>query len=140
MAKYVLQIDEPTPDYVLMGISCHQKDYRAAWAIGSALGFEFTREDDLYTVVHKNGAKANFSSFSYTSGQEDKFILLSNKSESGTLLPELNQFDYILLIYSLLPDEDIQDMMRQIRANSLIQYCSMFNAEQMKHASRLPIF
>lgn len=140
MAKYILQIDEPTPEFVLMGISCHQKDYRAAWAVGNALGFDFIRDDDFYVSLNKSNLKANFSSFSYSPNSEDKYMLLANKSETGTLLPELNQFDYILLIYSLLPDDEIQDMVKNIRSHSLIQYCSLFDAEQMKHASRLPIF
>jgi len=140
MAKHVLHFEEPSPDYVLIGISCHQKDYRAAWAVGNSLGFDFSRDEDPYAIVHKNGVKAHFTTFTFSPNQEEKFMLLSNKSETGTLLPELTQFDYILLIYSLLPDEDIEEIVHQIRANSLIQYCSVFNSEQMKHASRLPLF
>lgn len=140
MAKFVLQVDEPTPDYVLIGVSCHQKDYRAAWAIGNALGLEFSRDEDPYVVLQKNGSKAYFTSFSYFPNQEEKYLLLANKSENGTLLPELTQFDFILLIYSMIPDEEVEDLVRQIRSHSLIQFCSLFDAEQMKHASRLPIY
>ncbi|MBX7181100.1 MAG: IPExxxVDY family protein [Bacteroidia bacterium] len=140
MAKFVLQMDEPTPDYILIGVSCHQKDYRAAWAIGNSMGLEFARDEEPYTIVQKNGTKAYFTSFSYFPSQEERYLLLANKSEFGTLLPELTQFDFILLIYSLISDEEVEDLVKQIRSHSLIQFCSLFNGEQMKHASRLPIF
>lgn len=50
-------------EFQLIGISCHEKDYRICWALNQALGVELTKtETDLELVLKKR--KKNFFLFS----------------------------------------------------------------------------
>lgn len=48
MSRIRLEIEDSF-DFRVIGVSCHEKDYRLVWALNSISGFDFTRMDDLKT-------------------------------------------------------------------------------------------
>ena len=46
MSKLSLNFEEDY-SFLLIGISCHAKDYRLCWELNKLLNFDFARADDL---------------------------------------------------------------------------------------------
>lgn len=85
----------------LIGIASQVHDYRLSWAINNKLGIKLTKNNEITNNYSKNSIECVrvFSSFSFLNQKtEQQFILISNKSEKGFLVPELKNVDYILKI------------------------------------------
>jgi hypothetical protein len=88
-------------DFVLIGISCHEKDYRLCWGINSVVDFNLERSDkELHTLPTKKKSEISYHSlFSYfESENESECHLIVNRSSTGFLIPEKPQADYLFLI------------------------------------------
>jgi hypothetical protein len=98
--KYSLD-DEVEYDFKLIGISCHEKDYRLCWGINSVMDFTLERtEKELQTFPSKKNPQVSthtlFSAFDEDS--ENEFHLIVNRTSMGYLIPEKPQADYLFLI------------------------------------------
>mgnify|MGYP006928171136 CR=1 FL=1 len=101
-------------DFLLLAISCYEKDYRMCWLINKALGIEMSREEDL---EKKQREEESFHSVFSASVDDDtiQFTLIRNRTEHGVLLPELRQVDYLLRIDgSMETASDIAECLRAI--------------------------
>jgi hypothetical protein len=97
VAVYHLDIEEDYYDFELVGISSHEKDYRLAWAMNRKLNWKLSRRADI--VLVQKYAESRHAQFRYVHPVEQTIItLIDNKTEDGFLLPELQQFDYVLKI------------------------------------------
>ena len=84
-------------DFLLLGISCHEKDYRLCWMLNKALnyGLEWTEELE----IHFSHGPVFFPMFHYEVPEDCSSIyLIKNRVGSGILIPELAQMDYLLKI------------------------------------------
>jgi hypothetical protein len=90
-------------DFNLLGICCHEKDYRLCWAVNSTLGLSLSKTKDDIELVFRSNSKpnANFPVFSFTNNtNSDEYYLIKNKCNSTWLIPEKSHFDFFLLIKS----------------------------------------
>lgn len=90
MSRHKL-ILEPEDDLIVIGIACHERDYRLCWRLNKAfeLGLECCGSDILNQEVVS----------AYSSYKEDDQIsynLIANRNEDGWLVPEHKQVDYFL--------------------------------------------
>ncbi len=139
MSRHQLYFDKEVPDFRLVGISCHQRDYKAAWAVSEGMGIELERMDDWTLLIHykPQSIMAAFPYFTATV-EDDNYALVGNIFEQGFLIPELSQFDYLLLIWANHTPEMEEDMLTQLRSNRLIQFCDFLDSESLKNWHRLP--
>ena len=75
----------------MIGISCHEKDYRLCWRLNKAFGLDLVRCEQ--EELDKNVLSA------YSFFKEDDQInynLIVNRNEDGWLVPEHKQVDYFL--------------------------------------------
>ena len=73
-------------DFLILGVSCHERDYRMCWLINKTLGFDLSRDEDL--VLHVGGEKVGFPIFSYEIPEElTRIFLIKNRVPEGVLLP-----------------------------------------------------
>ena len=83
MNKFKLDIDYDY-DFVLIGISCHETDYRICWAINNELGFDFKRTDDLEI---KDKKLTTFSTYSLYAYHNDKtymdYYIIEKMNDDG---------------------------------------------------------
>ncbi len=134
MPVYTLEIEEDY-SFDLIGISSHVHDYRLAWALNKHMGWMLTRQRDLEVKSAKN--VSYHALFEFDHEQEMTLIaLLSNKSENGFLLPELQQFDYLLKIENL-QNELNDDFYKQLRKTSFIQTVMVVDASRVKSRHNL---
>ena len=99
MAKHVLKLEDDY-DFILVGISCHLKDYRLGWALNKQLDIELIkREKDLEIFDRKEGKVERFAMSEYIDEEtETIYSLVANRCADGYLVPEHRQADYFLII------------------------------------------
>ena len=100
--KYLLE-DDYEYDFNLLGICCHEKDYRLCWAINNTLGLSLTKSKDNLELIFPKASKgpAYFSVFKHSmENKEITYYLIGNKFENQWLIPEKQHVDYFLMIKS----------------------------------------
>lgn len=100
MAKLTLEVSYDF-DFILIGISCHEKDYRLCWSVNNALEIDLKKTTDHILELKNQKENQNYSRFEYIN--EDTFseyFILANRSENGLLVPEQKQTDYFLIVRS----------------------------------------
>ena len=110
----LLELDvEYDIDFLLLGLSCFEKDYRLCWLINKQLGVAFSRADDLCLL--RNDVEQCFPRFTYSWESEDaELTLLKNRAAAGVLLPELRQVDYLLKVDAEELPQDLVEQVRQV--------------------------
>lgn len=156
MAKYTLKIEDDF-DFVLIGISSHEKEYRVCWALNNSLELALNKSESLEVKGKKQETSAFFSLFQHI--DEDNFreyYVLTNRSENksaenqtadlfgnaGTnenelLIPELKQINYFLVIKGELEEEEIQKIVEQIKKIEWIQAAVNIDVSTLKSKQNL---
>lgn len=120
MARLKLEI-EYDYEFFLLGISSHAKDYRLCWAINNALTIDMRQDKELLISLRKDEAPSAFSLYFYNDVDNFKYyFLVSNKSSSGILIPELKQMDYFLLIRNNLNPDEKQKIATTVKNINLV--------------------
>jgi hypothetical protein len=113
-AKYTLSLENEF-DFELIGISCHQTDYRVCWALNLELGLNMKKTEEPFMVSGKKGLVSSSHSL-YEWEDEDNFAayyLIKNKDNNKLLLPERSQLDYFFVIKG--GDYEIDDLVTRIK-------------------------
>ncbi len=129
MAKLTLEVSYDF-DFILIGISCHEKDYRLCWSVNNALTIDLKKTTDHILELKNQKENQNYSKFEYIN--EDTFseyFILANLSANGLLVAEQKQTDYFLIVRSnsvnaeniiaKLKDADFVNAVFSIDINSL---------------------
>ena len=86
--------------FQLIGISCHEKDYRLCWAINQKLALNLKKtETDLELVRKRSKKTAHYSVFEYFNEDTlNEYFLINNRSKDGILINELTHLDFFFMI------------------------------------------
>ena len=137
MGKYTLEI-EYDYDFVLIGISSHEKDYRICWAINNQLGLNLTKTDALEIKDKKQDEPSHFSLFSFELPDEFmEYFIIANRSEKGLLIPEQKQVDYFFIIRGEIEDEKVMEMIKLIKESNLVQTAFRVDVNALKSKQNL---
>jgi hypothetical protein len=113
--KYTLE-EEYEYDFKLIGISCHEKDYRICWGLNNRLRLSLAKEEgEIEVFIKKTNEFSKHGRYSYfQEDTENEFTLLNNRSNSGYLLPEQAHADYLFMIKESY-DVNIVDIISKIK-------------------------
>ncbi len=135
MAKLVLDWnDEQEDSFTLIGISCHQKDYRLCWELNKTLELELQKEEDI------PGPNKEISFSRYYYNKEDflqDFYLITNKIGQLFFASELKQADYVLQIYGLRSEYEIDELVQKIISINSVLTAFVFDTEKLKYGHPL---
>lgn len=115
-------------------------DYKLAWKLSKVLNIEFERVDDLI-LTYSEDKKNSFLLYQFKN-EYTTFRLLKNRAykvevnNQPFLLPEIKQFDYILLIETEA-EIDFEGILRNIRNIENVQLLKTFNPETLKSKQNL---
>lgn len=115
-------------DFTLLGISCHEKEYRLCWQLNRTFGFELQRQESI--VFDKDGPE--FPLFTFLQEEPNSCSVIKNRVSGGLLIPELAQVDYFFRA-----DESFElplDFTERLRLLSWIN--AVFELDAEKLASR----
>jgi len=114
MTRYKLVL-EPDDEFTVIGISCHERDYRLCWRLNKAFELDLARcEPD---ILNQDVGSA------YSFFKEDDHIsyhLIANRNDDGWLLPEHKQVDYFLTMDDP-HQKPVVDMLKDIRGLNNVQ-------------------
>ncbi len=135
--KYVLD-DEYEYDFRLIGISCHEKDYRICWGLNNQLKIDLAREEESIEVISKKSNRYSTHTLYtyYNEDTENEYSLLSNRSNMGYLVPEQAHADYLLMVKENYPI-NFEDMIMQIKGLPFILTAFEVDVFQLKSKENL---
>ncbi len=125
-------------NFIIIGISSHENDYRLVWAINNSFNTGFVRVDNLSLFDKKLDDMMEFSKYTYQ--DEDKclkFNLISNRCPDGFLFPQVKNFDYLFQIYGEITEEEIKDLLRKLKSVQVISAVFLLPPEKLKGAGQI---
>lgn len=115
MKKHLLEI-EYDYDFVLIGISSHEKDYRICWSLNNKLGLDLTKTEPLEIKDKKQEEASGFSLFVCERPDDFmEYLIIANRSEKGMLIPEQKQMDYFFVIKGEIEDDGVEEVINKIK-------------------------
>jgi hypothetical protein len=117
----------------LVGISCHENDYRLVWAINNQLKMNFIKTSNLVVQNQKLKTDLEFSRYTFT--DEDRYvtyILVSNICPDGFLFPEIKNFDFLIQIIGEITDTEARAFSRKLKVTEVISATFLLHPEKIK--------
>jgi hypothetical protein len=160
LGKHTLQVEYDF-DFLLIGISSHEKDYRICWALNNKLGIKLTKINSLEIKGKKQETSSFFSLYSYDHSKafleynvianisENKLSitkqhnLFNNKElkqeyvETEFLLPEQNQMDYLFIIKGEINELEIKKIIKEIKEIDILLTAVRIDVSSLKSKHNL---
>ena len=128
-------------DFLLLGITAYEKDYRLIWSINNSLNLALAKTDDHEVLHKKSGEKQSYSCFS---GHDENtmldFKVIANKSENGLLMDELKNIDFFMVIKGEYDAHFSSSLKQKINKLENIQAVFVIDPEKLKNKERLISF
>ena len=129
---------KPDYNFVLIGISSHENDYKLAWSINNTLNLNFSKKDDLTIYDKKHSVSLPFSVFSHNDETNLlSYNLISNRCENGFLIKEINNFDFFIQIYGDLSDKEVTEILNKLKKDSNIILATKLDLSKIKSIGNL---
>jgi hypothetical protein len=129
---------EPDYSFYLIGISSRENDYRLSWSINNQMKTNFTRTANMQVPGGKSGIMLEFSRYNFVDDESMlHYILVSNHSENGFLLPEFSQLDFFLKITGLTKAENLNKVIHKLRKVDTILAAYELPLEKIRLRDRL---
>ncbi len=135
MSKVLLSLEDDF-DFILIGISCHTKDYRLCWKLNKVLNSDLVRTKDL--EISRKGEVTSFSFYEFI--DEDNYLeyyLISNLGNNGYLISEQKKVDFFLMLKGNTSANQIQDFICKINSLSLVLTSFKIDPTQLKSKQNL---
>jgi hypothetical protein len=160
LGKHTLEIQYDY-DFVLIGISSHEKDYRLCWALNNKFGLELIKVDSLEIKGKKQETPSFFSLFTYDHPENFlEYTVVANLSESKSgsimetdlfgsqikahshnenefLIPEHKQLNYFFVVKGEVDEQAAQQMVKKIKEIDLILTAIPIDVSQLKSKHNL---
>jgi hypothetical protein len=159
LGKHTLEI-EYDYDFVLIGISSHEKDYRFCWALNNKLKLELSKKDSLEIKGKKQKTLSYFSFFTFNDQDqykeypvlanfsESKSLILtentlfgtpekSRQSENEFLVPEHKQMNYFMVIQGEMENEQADELIQKIKEIDIVLTAIRIDPKTLKSKQNL---
>ncbi len=136
MSKISLTFEEDY-SFLLIGISCHAKDYRLCWELNKLLNFDLTRAND-HEISNKKKEKNSYSFYEYFDEEHYlEYYLIANRGNDAYLIPEQKTVDFFLMIKGNLSEQKLQTLLYTINSLSLVSTSFTIDPNQLKSKQNL---
>jgi hypothetical protein len=135
--RYKLEVDYEY-DFILIGISSHEKAHRVAWGANQALELDLARTESYLISLKKDEPVSEFTRFTWDHPDfEATYTLLSNKGTHGLLVPEQREADYFLIAEGPFNPEDETEMISKLRTLNFILMAYTIDPQILKSKQNL---
>lgn len=125
-------------DFRLIGIATTLKEYRFCFFLNELLGCDFVKLKDQNVESKDRSSTQTFSVFKGTSAnRKSTFFVFSNKNSGQFLLPELNEFDFLLMIRGEMEDEELLNLNEGVSRLNQVLLCSVIPPKKIKNLNRI---
>ena len=128
-------------DFDLFGLVSNAKEYKLAWHLNNALDAQLSKQEDIQ--IEFSDRSSILISYYLHQTENIKIELLQNKLVSkGTkknqfLIPELNQFDFLLKCRDQTGETTSENVIGLIRELSVVEYVLKLNFDNLKSKENL---
>ena len=137
MAKKLSISKSVNHQHSIIGLSCLANDYRLLYFASKALGFSFTKLEDL-PLYGKKDKLGDFSFYHFTDKEKQlNYYLFSNKSQGQIAVSAFRNFDYFLLIDSTLNSVFQRELLSKLRAIPILQAAMNIPSSNIKNLDLL---
>ena len=126
--------EEDYYSFDLIGISCHEKNYRLAWSLNQGMNWMLCKEDDIERML--KGISSNHAVFKYDDTFGNVFTLIENRSPNAIYLSELSQFDYLLMV-NHEGEFSLETALHELRKCAFVITAYPFNVQSLKNKELL---
>ncbi|HLO60552.1 MAG TPA: IPExxxVDY family protein [Bacteroidales bacterium] len=119
--------------FKMIGISCHENDYRLVWAINENMKLQFLRIGNL--VVHNTKIQEDLEFSRYLFDDEDrymKYYLIANRCPDGFLFPEVRNLDFVLQIVGEITPTELKELETKIKSIDVVSTAFILQPEKIK--------
>ena len=125
-------------DFILIGISSTDNDYHLSWNLNKTCKLQLKKQENLEVFHKRLDEKQEFSQFQYYDDSSlILFRLLSNRSESGCLLEELTNVDYILQVSGDWQNGFTDRLIEQLKAIDSVRLAFQIDPTGIKSVRKL---
>lgn len=125
-------------DFILIGISSQENDYRICWSINQELATDLVKTENLKIFNRKFNVAQEFSLYIYENEENlNKFQLISNKCDNGYYIPELKNIDFFLQIFGEGDDEYRNMVIAKLKSIDIVAGVFVIDPEVLKSKERL---
>ena len=119
-------------DFCLIGIVCHEKDYRLCWNLNTLLQLNLSKKDDHIT------ASGNHSLYHYNQEQLFReYYLVSNRGSAGMLVEEHRQVDYFFIAKGDIGETEQRYFLDQFKTVEMVSAAYPMDANLLKSKHNL---
>ncbi len=142
MKKKLEEISTYYPmDFDLFGIISPAKEYKLAWHLNQLQDFHLVKIDDIKIDFAKNkqirvSSLAEVGKYRYIYLLKNKLIA-SNITSTQYLLPDLQQFDYLLKLSSETEENWAKELFLRLKDVAVIDYCVQLEVAKLKMKDNL---
>lgn len=140
MAKNKLQVTYDF-DFLLLALNANVKPYKLAWSLNKELGLNLVMTDNIEIGFVE---EKSLSIQNYIDSDEFQTVrLIRNRAEdidgayNAYLLPELKNFDYLLLLENETNSFDENAFITEIKQIPFVQFITRINAQTLKSKDNL---
>jgi len=143
-AKFVLDTEAMKDDFfadtAMLGIATALPAYHLCWLLNKHFDINFVRDPEQNISVQKKEGEFYFPIYKYDlPNSSHKYLLYKLKNGTESLLPETRQLDYLWLIQTANPEDDVERIAHEIKNITDIQLAQVLVPEQLKSVSNLLI-
>lgn len=137
MGKFRLDIDYDY-DFILTGISCHEKPYRLCWAVNKALLLDMELASPLSIALKKGDPESKFLLYMHENTDNDTAcFIVANRGDRGLLVPEQHQADYFFVAKGPFSKTDETNMLTAIKSIPFVLLAFPLVPETLKSRQNL---
>ncbi len=137
MAEKRIKNELPT-DYHLIGVATALKEFKFCFCLNKLLQCDFVKLKDIIFEIGSRNRNSQFSVFKAASHDEEThYFVFANKSAGEFLLPEANNFDYLVQILGKCEANDLECLMEGIRQLPEVLVSTEIPLQKIKNKERL---
>jgi hypothetical protein len=127
-------------NFILIGISSHERDIRFCFLLNHLLNLDLERIEDVRLLHSKEKHELTFSCFQYVDQDTElEYTVYSNRCGSISLLPDLKQTDYLLKISGDIELCDSDELISRLKSMPEVLTTLMLNPSKIKLIENLLI-
>ena len=124
-------------DFLLIGLTSNENDYRLAWKLNNSLKYNFEKTEN-HQVRLSGGVEIEFPHFIFENQETMLFYrLLGNKNERGVLLEELKNIDFLLTVQGEFDELFISGFITNLKKIDTIHGVFRISPASLKNRERL---
>ena len=140
MAKNKLQVTYDF-DFLLLALNASVKPYKLAWSLNKELGLNLVKNENIEIGFNE---QKSLSIQNFLDSSEFQTVrLIRNRAEdmneafNAFLLPELKNFDYLLLLENETNSFDENVFISEIKQIPFVQFITRINTQSLKSKDNL---